>query len=238
MAPRSASARIVRRVRKLMALAESPNQNEAEAAAAAAQELMLRFNIEAEQAAEPPRFGYRHLGRPKGRIFEHERRLAHILGAYYFVDVLWVSVFQAAVGKRATVLEICGTEANLAMAEYVHAFLEQTAERLWTAYKRENGIRKDRDRRAFLAGVMKGFAGKLAAQQRALATRGLIWVPKGQLKEYMRRRHPHTRTVRRSGQQRNGVYAAGETAGRQIVVSRPISQNGSGTPQGLLRGKS
>ena len=52
-------------------------------------------------------------------------------------------VYRAREGKRGSVLEIVGTEANLAMAEYVHAFMMHTAEELWAAHKRARGISGD-----------------------------------------------------------------------------------------------
>ena len=41
-------------------------------------------------------------------------------------------------------LELCGTPANLEVAAYVHAFLTDTAQRLWREHKRALGINSDR----------------------------------------------------------------------------------------------
>src|SRR5207302_1672186 len=111
-------------------------------------------------------------------------------------EVIWVPVYRAREGKRGTVLEICGTSANLAIAEYVHAFLSATAERLWREHKRDHEIDFDRDRRTYLAGVMTGFAEKLAQQSAMHKSAGLVWVKDGDLESFFRRRHPHVRHVR------------------------------------------
>ena len=125
------ASRTVDRIRKLLALAQSPNQHEAEAAATAARRLMLKLNyymehmeVEAAHAVGPAaadhrRYGFRHLGAPSGRILEHDRRLASILTQYFFVQCLWIPVYRPREGKRGTVLEICGLEVNLVMAEHV-----------------------------------------------------------------------------------------------------------------------
>jgi hypothetical protein len=226
-------ARIVSRIAKLLALAESPNQNEAEAAMAAAQKLMLKYNLGATSDGAAARgYGYRHLGKPTGRVTEAERILALILGKHFFVEVIWVPVFRALEGKRGSVLEICGSEANLAMAEYVHAFLGHTAERLWVEHKRARGIRGNLERRTYLAGVMTGFAEKLARQARAHANEGLVWVADGDLTGYFRRRHPYVRHVRHAGSRRTEAYAHGKEAGRKIVLHKPVA--GAAVARGRL----
>ena len=229
---------VVQRIRKLLALAESPNQHEAEAAAIAARKLMLRFNIEGE--AEAPsqgrqRYGFRHLGRPSGRVMEHDRRLARILTTYFFVDGLWVPVYRPLEGKRGSVLEICGLEPNLAMAEHVHAFISETAVSLWAEYRKTATRTSNRDRQAFLAGVMVGFDSKLSAQNHQFQEQGLVWVPGAELEAYFKRRYPRTQTVRRGGASRNAAYARGEEAGGSIVLSKPVESQGSGGRPKALR---
>ncbi len=216
--------RLVARIAKLLALAESPNQHEAEAAMAAAQRLMLKHNLDAvAQPGRAERYEHRNLGAPTGRLSEHERLLAMILGRYFFVEVIWIPVYRPLDGKRGSVLEICGTHANVAMAEYVHAFLSRTASDLWAAHKRDTHERANRDRRTFLAGVMTGFADKLATQSKAHVSQGLVWVKDGDLHDFYRRRHPHVRSVRYSGNTRNEAYARGREQGQRIVLNKPVS---------------
>src|SRR5262249_50986261 len=146
-APGEREARVLGRIAKLLALAQSQNRHEAEAAMARAQELMLKHNLEA-----PPRhgaYGFRHLGAPTGRISEAERTLANLLGDHFFVEVIWVPVWRARQGKRGSVLEVCGTAVNLEMAAYVYDFLMATADRLWDDYKRAQRLSSNRDRLTF-----------------------------------------------------------------------------------------
>lgn len=224
------AGRIVARIRKLLALAQSPNQHEAETAAMTARRLMLKFNIEVDRATEGGGvrrdYGFRHLGRPSGRICEHDRRLASILRNYFFVEGLWIPVYRPLEGKRGSILEICGLEPNLAMAEHVHAFVTATAIRLWAEYREATKRSSNRDRQAFLAGVMRGFESKLAAQSAAFQEQGLVWVPTAGLASYYRRRYPKIQTVRRGGARRNEAYAEGNRAGREIVLSKPVESGG------------
>lgn len=225
------TGRIIARIHKLLALAQSPNQHEAETAAMTARRLMLKFNIEVDRAqprADARRdYGFRHLGRPSGRILEHDRRLASILTRYFFVESVWIPVYRPLEGKRGSVLEICGRAPNLAMAEHVHAFLSGTAERLWDAYRQETGRSSNLDRQAYLAGVMRGFEAKLAAQSADFKEQGVVWVPTAGLRTYFARRHPRLATIHRSGAQRNEAYAEGARAGREIVLSQPIEAGAS-----------
>jgi hypothetical protein len=131
-------------------------------------------------------------------------------------------VYRPLEGKRGSVLEICGTRGNLAIAEYVHAFLLTTAERLWGEHRRARSIRTNRERRTYLAGVMVGFADKLAKQEDRSRSEGLVWVKDGDLARYFRRRHPHVRHVRHSGQRRTNAWADGRAAGRKIVLHKPV----------------
>jgi hypothetical protein len=221
-APDAEEERIVARIAKLLALAESPNQHEAEAAMAAAQKLMLRYNIEGNVAAKQRPYGFRHLGKPSGRVREWERVLAMILGRHFFVEVIWVPVYRPMEGKRGSVLEICGTETNLALADYAHGFLTHTAAALWAAHKRELAVASDRDRLTYLAGVMAGFSEKLAREARRHTAEGLVWVKDADLASFYRKRHPYVRLVRHAGQRRNDAFAKGKEAGRRIVLRKGV----------------
>jgi hypothetical protein len=228
--------KVVERIARLLALAESPNRHEAEAAMAAAQRLMLKHNLETVRVHAVQDYGFCHLGRPTGRVSEHERIVAMILGKHFFVEAIWIPVYRPHEGKRGSVLEICGTRANLAIAEYVHGFLHDTAQRLWREHKQSRGIASNRDRRTYLAGVMTGFADKLVLQQARSKREGLVWVRDGDLAAYFRRRHPHVRHVRHGGQRRTDTWALGREAGRSIVLHKPVE--GAATSSGRLLGSS
>jgi hypothetical protein len=221
--PGSDQARLLERVAKLLALAESANVHEAEAAMAAAQRLMLKHNLDVAARQVRHQYGFRHLGRPTGRVAEHERVLAAILGDHFFVEVIWVPVYRPMEGKRGSVLEVCGTEDNLEMAAYVHAFLLRTGEQLWREHQRELGIRSNRDRRTFMAGVMSGFLEKLRRQKTEAREQGLVWVGDADLRGFYKRRHPHIHHARYVGNRRTEAHAHGRAAGRRIVLHRPVS---------------
>ena len=213
--------RVVAKVARLLALAESPERHEAEAAMAAAQRLMLKHNL--EHAAGGRAYEFRHLGRATGRTTEAERVLAMILGKHFFVEVIWVPVYRPLVGKRASVLEVSGTPENLEMAAYVHAFLTATAERLWEEHASRRGAPRA-ERRTYLSGVMTGFAEKLDRQARQHQQEGLVWLKDADLVTYHRARHPYVRHVRYAGSRRTDAWTEGKAAGRSIVLSKPMRE--------------
>ena len=231
-----AEERIVERVARLLALAESPNAHEAEAAATAAQRLMLKYNLEVHRDAGTRGYAYAHVGKPSGRIGESERMLAMLLGRHFFVEVIWVPVYRALDGKRGSVLEMCGTPANLAVAEYVHAYLTETSEQLWREHRKALELGSNRDRRVYLAGVMAGFAEKLARQAVKHKEEGLVWVKDADLGHFFRRRHPHVRHVRHTGARKNEAFAHGREAGKRIVLRKGV-QGATGARGHLLNAR-
>lgn len=229
--------RVVRRIRKLLALADSPNANEAQAAMKTARRLMLEHNLSAAATPGPGAYRFQHLGEPSGRLQEADRLLANLLGAHFFVDVIWVPAYDPKTGKRGRVLEICGTPENLDLAAYVHGFLRETAARLWKAHKREEGIASDRDRQRYLAGVVRGFAEKLAEGARECREVGLVWVGDPGLQGWMRKRHPRVRHVRFGTGALSDAYEDGREAGRNIVLHRPVTADGTVGGTRLLGGR-
>ena len=220
---------VLRRIARLLALADSPNVHEAEAAMKAAQRLMLHHNIDAAVAAAREGFTFRHVGVPNGRVPAAQHVLAGILSRHFFVEVIWVPAYAARDGRSGRVLELCGTPSNLDVAAYVHGFLIETAERLWREHRRSRGLRGNRERRRFQLGVMMGFDEKLKTAADENRREGLIWVGDPALDDYLKRRYP-----RRTGGSGIGIHATetyehGRSAGRNIVLNRPITTSPSTT---------
>ena len=223
---------VLRRITRLLALADSPNLHEAEAAMNEARRLMLLHNVDAAATASAEGYGYRHVGPVKARTETSERILAGILGRHFFVSVIWTPSYLAGAGRRGYVLELCGTPANLEVAAYVHAFLTDTALRLWREHKRALGIRSDQDRRRFSAGVMAGFDEKLRAGERVSQSQGLVRHADAQREAYLRRRYPRRTTRSASAILRTAAYEQGRAAGGRVELHRPVA--GSAAPIRML----
>ncbi len=228
--------RLLERVSKLLELASRGDENEAAAAAAAAQRLILKYNL--TERLDPARFsyGFRHLGQPTGRVSEAERILATILSEYFFVEVIWIPVYRPLEEKRGQVLEILGEHDNLVLAEYVYHALKTTADRLFSEYQRDRASGSRRHRHHFLAGVMLGVRERLSSEQARARAEGLVWLGDQKLREFVKRRYPHTRIIKTEGRPRPAAFRHGREAGRAVEIRRPLREAGHG-PR-LLPGKS
>lgn len=211
--------RAVDRIRKLLALAGSPNRHEAEAAMTRAHELMLRHNLEAIPTVRT--FEARLLGEPFLRANPVAAQIVGLLSELFFVEAITIPVYLPRAGQRAQQFEISGTPANLDMACHVHAFLLATADRLWRDHRDDARIRNGRDRMPYQVGVIRGFRDKLLGERVQLRGVGLVWVGDPGLEAFYRRRHPRIVTRKRSV--RGGsAHRAGHEAGRTIVLHKPI----------------
>jgi hypothetical protein len=227
--------RVLDRIRKLLALAGSPNQHEAEIAMRKAHELMLRHNVEATAARAEHNYEVRHLGDPERRGTRVDSEIAGLLSEFFFVKVIRVPVYLPRLGRAGKVYEIAGTHANVEMASHVFAFLLGTAERLWNENRHDARVRNGRDRLAYQAGVVGGFRDKLLSERKDLKQTGLVWVGDGHLDGFYHARHPRI-TTRHHRVRINGAHAAGREAGRTVVLHRPVEHGPSGAPRRLLRG--
>lgn len=229
----TADSGVLNKITRLLALAESANQHEAEAAMSAAQRLILKHNLSVLNS-EQRDFRFAHLGKPTGRVAESQRTLAAILNEFFFVEVLWVDVWQVPQAKRGQVLEICGTPENIELAEYVHAFLNQAADRLWRQHQQKHGIVGNKDRRRFAAGVMTGFYRKLKREHRQQNEQGLVWVGDPELSQHFKRRYPRIRRVTYGTSAASGAHADGRRAGASLVLHKGVSSGSAGGSPKLL----
>lgn len=214
------TARLIERVRKLLALGASSNRHEAELAMRRAHELMLEHEIAACGAER--RYIARQIGVPKQRKSRAESLVGIVLSEHFFVQVLWVSVYRPELARRERILEICGTAENVDLAEYVHAFLLDTARRLWDEARRGATSLGPGDRAAFMAGVIAGFRDKLDSARGQQQETGLIWAGDAALDEYFHRRYPRLQRRRMGGTARWAARQLGHQQGSKIVLHRPV----------------
>lgn len=224
-----AESAIVRRIRKLLALADSPVESEARAAMNAAYRLMLKHNIDLAQAAAPQAYVVRQVGEAKSRHSSWEHVLTGILSGHFFVEVTIVPAFDVTTAKPATAFEVAGTPENVEIAGWVWDFLAHTGERLWRAHRVKHGLKGDGPRRSFLDGLMMGFREKLEGETtRTTQEEGLVWVGDPGLDGFLKRRWPSRASGRRYAMSGGEAHDAGRAAGREIVLRKPIRDQGGG----------
>lgn len=215
--------RVMDKIRKLLALGESPNEHEAKAAVAKARSLLDAYGLSESVVTDRERhddFGAAHPG-PVVKAGRHHFAVSRILAKFFRVRCIWI--FGMAPDETAGhQLEICGRRCDLVVAEHVHDFLHAEALRLWKA----NGAGGKRDKEDFLEGVMNGYVETLerehVAPGSASPSKALVHVGEADLDDYFSRRHPKYGSMRGSRRSRGAQFAEGLSAGRSIKIAKPL----------------
>ncbi len=223
-APSPPSDKRMLRVKKLLALAGSPDRHEADAAMVKAHQLMVKYNIEQRQGAEDHDLASLFLGPPALRHFPEDYALANLLLDFYFVAGIWVAAYVPDRGKMGRVLEISGTLPNLKTAHYVYEFVRRFIHSQWAVYNQNKGLSRQR-RTDFALGILEGFRWKLEAvhQGKNGSPFALVKIESPSLKKYFSYHYPHTARVKAGNSARDPrVIKDGRNVGKNLVVYRPI----------------
>ena len=225
--------KIMVRVKKLMALAQSQNRHEAESAMAKAHEFIEKYNIELLAQAEHRHFVSVFVGKPALRHFREDYHLAGLLQDFYFVYGIWVPAYVLDKGKMGSVLEISGTIQNVRIASYVHDFVNRFIDSQWQRYNKKRGLNRYR-KTDFAVGILKGFRSKLKSQdaqrKRHKGIWGLIKIEDPLLQKHAKYKYPYTVSIR--GKVLRGykdVLRDGIGIGKELVISKGITERGTST---------
>ncbi|MBW1912234.1 MAG: DUF2786 domain-containing protein [Deltaproteobacteria bacterium] len=222
--------KIMLRVKKLMALAQSQNQHEAEAAMAKAHEFIAKYNIDLLARDKDRRFVSVFVGTPALRHFREDHHLASLLQDFYSVFGIWVSAYVLEKGKMGNVLEISGTIQNVKIAGYVYDFVQQFIDSQWHKYNKNKGLNRYR-RTDFAVGIIEGFRSKLklrAKERKESKDRlGLVRIRDPLLKKHVDYKYPRTAMIRgRALRKDNNVLKDGMSVGKELVISKGITEKG------------
>ncbi len=228
---RGGDDRLLSRLRKVLSLADSPNENEAQAAVQKARHMLLRYNLDVVALDVQRHFSHRALGPVKGRRASYELWLSLILQEFFFVETIWTETYLAARDQRASVLEIYGTDANLDMATYVYDYLLQLLPRLWTTYRRACGLDSNRERQRYWSGVLEGFYHKLRQRDERARSEGealVRWQGDAQLRAYYEYVNPRVRVRYGRGVCASEAYRAGYAEGQNVEIRQPLERSDEG----------
>ena len=218
--------KIMIRIKKLLALAESKNRHEAEAAMAKAQKLIIKHNIDFISNNEKRNFSSIYVGNPKLKRTRDDYYLAHLLQDFYFVRSIWVPSFVLDKDKMGRILEISGTPHNLTIASYTYDYVRNFIDSQWRVYNKDKKLHYYR-KADFAVGIIEGFQSKLIKEQKKEADKygkELVVIDDPLLKEYIDKRyHRLTSRSRRPSNTDKKVLKDGEKIGKKLVISKGIT---------------
>ncbi len=227
----SSEDKIMLKVKKLMALAESQNRHEAELAMSKAHELVAKYNVDLIVRNEDRNFISVFIGKPALRHFRIDYRLAHLIQDFYFVHGMWVSAYVLEKGKMGRVLEISGTAQNIKIACYAHDFVQRFIHSRWNEYNHDKKLNYYR-KIDFAVGIIDGFRSKLKSQSKkkkeTTADQALIKVADPLLLEYATNKYPYTTTFRgKISSQDDNILKDGMKIGKKLVIFKGINDKKS-----------
>lgn len=236
--------RQLRRIEKLLALAESSNPNEAALAMERARTLSLEYQIGRKD--ESRNYTYILIALKKKTMPAHQSAIAGILCSHFYVDCVSRSQYDADAREHYKVLEVLGSVENVQIAEYVFWYLWRELPLLWKTYSLPQG-KKRASQRSFYLGVLNGFHDKLSREKLASEVsaaagtsneKSLICIDKSlervlkqELKGFVQERFPR---LNRSSSARSGLevdaYHSGVARGKNLELRPGISSSESNRP--------
>lgn len=217
--------KIIAKVQKLLALATSCNEHEAKAAAQKAQELMLQYNLEAQQIDFDRDYSKQELFRASENKTEM-KFICPLLDKYFFVRVITIRNKK----EKTTRIEMVGDRANTTVAKYVFDFLYRKFPELWKAYKKETGC-SERAKQAFYLGLYNGLKTQFDSQRQSTCQeRGLVLVDDPKLDEKTKELiGEYSYSKSKINIRDAAATASGEEQGRKLQINKGVENKGTST---------
>ena len=212
---------IEERIRKLLALADSPNENEAAAAAEKAQALMLRYGI--EMAAVAASGGERlavdeHV--VDGKVDPWRRMLAAAVARSAGGEIVWAP---DGYGRGQGKILFYGPSGTVGGIVELYRYLEAqlvVISATATAARRERRVHGRRWRNSFLLGAVGRIGQRLDARRAETAEAGengrALVLVKTAVDREIERRHPELESSGYRPSVARGAYEAGSQAGKHV----------------------
>jgi len=224
------SSSCVSKIKKLFSLSTSSNANEAELAMKKAHELMEKYNFDRGDSETEGYFSV-FLGKPALRHFKEAYYLAGLLSRFYFVYPVWAPCFVKEKGKTGKILEISGRISNVQIASYVYDYVNSYIDKTWVEFNSKNmlGRYKKSD---FAAGIINGFSSKLEHKTSYCNYNSFSNLPVAiesdpYLKEYLDWYYPKLSSKTKKSTVSKDIYEKGIKKGRELTISKGISENNS-----------
>ncbi len=151
--------KIIKKIEKLLNLANSPNQYESELASKKAHHLLKKYNIENINNIEQDTYVVRTL--------EFKRRNPIVEGVYEVIKNYFVyPVINQ--GPTGGYLEIIGTRTNVIIAEYIASYLTHSINTIWNEQKDKHNLKGIVAKNSFIRSFFKELSHKLEKENKEM----------------------------------------------------------------------
>ncbi len=216
--------KVLRKIEKLLSLANSSNSHESQSATLKANELLMKYNLERLsdpfQVSEEEMVIRRALRQKKNS--QKLSSISQILRMFFVRPVINQ-------GADQVYLELFGSRLNVSVAEYVAHFLEEELERLWQQTKRVNPSLKGlAAKNSFYRGLAEGYCEKVKQQRSAEKESKALILLEGALDEMAPLAYPHLRRVKSRIRHCATSSNLGKKEGERLQIRKGIQATSGG----------
>ncbi|MES2615156.1 MAG: DUF2786 domain-containing protein [Bdellovibrionota bacterium] len=227
---------LLKKIQKLLNLAQSSNEHEAALAMEKVQELYEKYNIQKIKLGQTQNYFNLIINFKKKRIPITHSIAACILQEHFFVKIILSSLYDCMADTSHKTIELMGSRQNVLMAEFVFYFLVERIDLLWVNYSRQKNLGV-KYKLSYQQGILNGFSKKLDTSKDSRTQENLKQEPQlhalirlndVELKNFVQFKHPKLTT--KSGSS-SGVYSEhfqeGQAEGKKLNLNKPIQHNNS-----------
>ena len=226
---------IALKIRKLLALSESPNEHEAHLALMKARELMGKYSVTEVSASEDDKDPYVCVNKDLGdKVGQQEYGLASILVDFYDVRCIFCKSWNlpgSVACPNDSFVSICGRLSKVRVALYVWDYIWGFMENAWQADSRWAKKRSTkRVKRDFQVGCLDGIREVLTRQNKGETVAALVRMD-ADLDKYYHSRYPQITHTRSSYRYNPEAEESGREMGRTLKIHHGIEDAMSGVKQ-------
>ena len=235
------SDKIIDRVRKLFALAQSANEHEAKTAANMASRLLIEHNLSAEEISAEKSYEETEVDEGLGKIQFYHKEILCILRDYFFVELYArrLSVYTERHERRKSraSLVLIGTATNTKIATFVYEFLSRKYIQLWADHKKKTGC-PGSFKTAYFAGLTKGLREQLkVTRTQVQEEKGLVIVKDPGLTKFMENMKLSKTQPSKLNKMDAATYQAGVEMGKNLRIAQGLESATQNNKLALGSGK-
>jgi hypothetical protein len=243
---------IVEKIKKLLGLANSPNENEAKIATAKANELLIKYNLSLQEIEDHQNeYDVKDVVDAGLTIKPYQHLITSLLQDYFFVKILIHSKFVGfSSGKWAwknpprtqykKVIQLVGTPENCEIAAYIFSYLNDAYPKLWLDYYERNSYveKTPSHKQSYFLGLTHGIKAMLdATKWKVQEETGLVLKEDPKLKEFVKKNSSGFYGGSGESEVDPQIFSDGIRDGSKVTLRKPIEADRSSGSTKLISNK-